>query len=66
MHLRCHTQQQIADAVGVDRIAVQRQIEDFVQNGKFTDLNIFGDFERDGSSRRIDASAWLLRSNVFR
>ncbi len=50
MHLRCHTQQQIADAVGVSQPVVARQIVEFIQNGKFSDSNIFFDFEGDGVS----------------
>ena len=55
MHLACHTQQQIADAVGMDRKSVERQIADFGQNDAYVDLTIFGDFERDGSSRAREA-----------
>ena len=50
----------------MSRVFVTEKIEKIVANGKFSDSDIFGDFERDGSSRQIDASAWLLRSNVFR
>lgn len=53
MHLRCHTQQQIADAVGVSQQAVTLQIAEFTKNGKFADSGIFGDFEGDGSARQI-------------
>jgi hypothetical protein len=56
----------VTDAVGISQPSVVEKIADFMQNGKHSESHIFGDFERDGSSRRIDASAWLLRSNVFR
>lgn len=53
MHLSCHTQQAIADAVGMDRKVVERQIADFGQNDKFADLTIFRDFEGDENHRQI-------------
>jgi hypothetical protein len=53
MHLRCHTQQQIADAVGVSVQSVNNQIADFSKNGKFSDFGVFGDFEGEGSGRQI-------------
>jgi len=56
MHLRCHTQQQIADAVGVSQQTVTNEIAEFTKNGKYADSGIFGDFERDGSARQISRS----------
>lgn len=52
MHLRCATQAEIAKAVGVDRLAVLRRIEEIVQNEQMTDLNIFRDFHQDGEGER--------------
>lgn len=45
MWMRCHTQQEIADAVNVDIMTVNREIADFSQSGDFSDLIIFRDFE---------------------
>lgn len=53
MHLACHTQQQIADAVDMDQASVQRQIADFMQKDNYADLHIFGDFEGDENTRQI-------------
>ena len=47
MHLLCHRQKQIADDVGMDQATVKRQIDDIMQNGKFSDSHIFRDFEGD-------------------
>ena len=52
MHLRCHTQQEIADAVGIDRTVVSDKIAEFVENGKYSDSHIFRDFDRDDSTRQ--------------
>ena len=53
---RASSSRAIADAVGVAQQSVAERIADFTKNGKFSDSGIFGDFERDGSSRQIDAN----------
>jgi len=55
-----HPQQQIADAVGMDQANVTRQIADIMQNGKYSDLHIFRDFEQSDSHRLLDIGLYLL------
>ena len=43
MHLLCHTQQQIADDVGVAVKTVNDKIADYGENGKYSDSAIFRD-----------------------
>ena len=45
MWMRCHTQQEIADAVGVEQSTATRRIADFMQNGQVSDLHNFRNFE---------------------
>ena len=48
MWMRCHTQQEIADAVGVERTIVGDRIANFgknVENGQLTESHIFTNFE---------------------
>lgn len=52
-YLSCHTQQAIAEAVGVSQKSVDRQIDDFSQNSKYSDLTIFRDFDGDENHRQI-------------
>jgi len=39
LYLQCYTQEQIAEIVGVDRSAITRKIENFVQNGSFVEMH---------------------------
>jgi DNA modification methylase len=45
MWLRCHTQEEIAEEVGLSREAVNDQIAEFGKNGNLSDSTIFRDFE---------------------
>ena len=41
MWLRCHTQQEIADAMETDKASVSREIDEMLQKGKFANLQQF-------------------------
>ena len=45
MWMCCHTQQEIADAVGVSQFSVSGQIAKFIENGQVSDINIFRNFK---------------------
>ena len=45
MWMACHTQQEIAEAVGVDQSVVSDKIADFMGNDQMTDSHIFRNFE---------------------
>jgi hypothetical protein len=53
MHLSCHTQQEIADAVGMSQPFVVEQIAEFITDDANADSDIFGDYEQDGSTRQL-------------
>ena len=44
MWLRCHTQQEIADVVGMAIGAVNEKIAEFFESGQMSDSAIFRDF----------------------
>lgn len=44
MWMACHTQQEIADEIGVDVATVNRKITDFLQNNQMDELQIFRNF----------------------
>lgn len=45
MHLRCHTQQEIADAVGISRVSVAEILQELSESSQQEDSDIFRDFE---------------------
>ncbi len=62
MYMACHTQQEIAEAVGVAVGSVNEQIADFFKNDKNADSEIFRDFEQDGSYSNQDEPKLRLTS----
>lgn len=51
MHLACHTQQEIADAVEMSQPFVNEEIDEIITNNDYADSDIFGNF--DGDEKRI-------------
>ena len=45
--MACYTQQEIADAMGIERSVITRKIESLVQNGKASEMHQTLPFERD-------------------
>ena len=45
--MSCHTQEEIAEAVGVSQFTVSERIAKFIENNQMTDINIFRNFEAE-------------------
>jgi DNA-binding MarR family transcriptional regulator len=45
MWMRCYTQQEIADAVGMEQNTISNKIADFSKNGQVSDITNFRNFE---------------------
>jgi hypothetical protein len=56
MHLRCHSQDEIAKSLDVDQSVVSDEIEEIMESGNFADNHIFRDYEgeeSDEAGRRV-------------
>jgi hypothetical protein len=63
--MRCHTQQDIADAVGVDVATVNRKIADFLQNGQMSEMQNFRNFEPQACLDKLNSvntiTSWPIK-----